>query len=59
MAANLLLDDIRKDIDKKKLVGALFLDLSKAFDTISHKSLLTKFQATELRGKPPLEAFSF
>ena len=41
LAATLLLDDIRKNIDKKLLVGAVFVDLSKAFDTIIHSKLLT------------------
>eukprot|EP00795_Rhopilema_esculentum_P010408 gene10408-19109_t len=34
LAATLLLDDIRKNVDEGKLVGAAFIDLSKAFDTI-------------------------
>ena len=37
-----LIDDIRSSVDKGNLVGALFIDLSKAFDTISHAQLLTK-----------------
>ena len=42
LAAIKLIDDIRSSVDKGNLVGALFIDLSKAFDTISHARLLTK-----------------
>eukprot|EP00795_Rhopilema_esculentum_P010406 gene10406-19107_t len=38
LAATLLLDDIRKNVDEGKLVGAAFIDLSKAFDTIIRAS---------------------
>ena len=38
-------DDIRKEVDQGNLVGAIFIDLSKAFDTISHGALLNKLQA--------------
>ena len=34
LAATLLLDDIRKNVDEGKLVGAAFIDLWKAFDRI-------------------------
>ena len=34
-----LLDNIRKSVDSGKLVGGCFIDLSKAFDTISHKNV--------------------
>ena len=36
VVATLFLDDIRKEIESEKLVGAVFMDLSQAFDTISH-----------------------
>ena len=37
-----MLDDIRRNVDNDQLVGAVFVDLSKAFDTISHAILLDK-----------------
>ena len=42
LAATMLLDEIRKSVDQGKLVGATLIDLSKAFDTISHSNLLQK-----------------
>ena len=50
LAATLLLDDIRKNVDKGQLVGAVFVDLSKAFDTISHSNLLTKLPSYGIDG---------
>ena len=35
-AVTLLSDTIRKNIDKRLMTGALFIDLSKAFDTLDH-----------------------
>ena len=35
IAATLFVDNIRKNIDTGKLVGAIFIDLTKAFDTVS------------------------
>ena len=51
LAATLLLDDVRKNVDKGKLVGAVFIDLSKAFDTISHSKVLTKLPSNGIDGK--------
>jgi hypothetical protein len=50
-AATLFLDDIRKEIDSEKLVGAIFLDLSRAFDTISHSMLIAKLKSYGISDK--------
>lgn len=44
-AATIFVDDIRRDMDKRKLTGAVFLDLTKAFDTISHTVLIEKIRS--------------
>ena len=42
LATILLSDNIRKAVDEGHLVGVLYVDLSKAFDTLSHSALLEK-----------------
>ena len=36
LASTLLCDDIRSSIDKGNIIGAVFIDLAKAFDTVGH-----------------------
>ena len=42
LACNLLVDDIRKNIDNDLLTGVIHLDLSKAFETVSYFYLPSK-----------------
>ena len=41
-AVTILVNDIRTGMDNQQLTGAVFLDLRKAFDTVSHARLLNK-----------------
>ena len=45
-----LVDKISSNIDNKKHSIGIFIDLSKAFDTIDHKILLRKLQCYGIRG---------
>ena len=38
-----LTEDIRNALDNKNFVGGVFIGLQKAFDTVDHKILLSKF----------------
>ena len=36
--------EIRRSADSEKLTGAPFIDLKKAFDSVTHKELLSKLK---------------
>ena len=50
MVSTLLFDNIRTYIDGGNLVGAVFIDLTKAFDTVSHGTLLGKLHEYGITG---------
>ena len=46
-----LVDKITKAIEKNEFIVGIFLDLSKAFDTVNHNILLKKLYFYGIRGK--------
>ena len=45
IATTLFVDEMRENGDQGKLTGALFLNISKAFDTINHSLILKKLRS--------------
>ena len=45
LTVTLCTDKIKKNVDEGKIVGAIFIDLTKAFDTLSHTKIITKLQS--------------
>lgn len=50
LALTLLCNNIRTIIDKGEMVGAVFIDLNKAFDTVGHGHLLNKLHVYGIGG---------
>lgn len=51
LASTFVFDDIRKHIDNGQMVGAVYIDLTKAFDTVGHGILLNKLQEYGVGGR--------
>lgn len=51
MALTLFCDNICREIDKSNLVGAVYIDLSKAFDTTGHGILLNNLKSCRIKGR--------
>lgn len=49
-----LTDNLKMSIDNGEFVCSIFLDLSKAFDTVNHQILLKKLYRYGIRGSPLL-----
>ena len=49
-ATALFTNQIRTNMDKGQLTGAVFIDMSKAFDTISHASIINKLPSYGISG---------
>lgn len=50
IAATLFTDNIRKACDKGLVSGALFINLSKAFDTLGHHNIVSKLESVGIKG---------
>ena len=51
LASFKLIDDVRSEVDKENYVGAMFIALTKAFDTDNHSQLLNELPQYGVHGK--------
>ena len=49
-ATALFTDQIRSNMDNGQLTGAVFIDMSKSFDTISHVSIINELPSYGISG---------
>ena len=56
---NYMLEKQKNTLDKSTYVGAVFMDFSKAFDTINHDLLIAKLDAYRFSKNPLLFVLSF
>ena len=56
---NYMLEKQKNTLDKSAHVGAVFMDFSKAFDTINHDLLISKLDAYRFSKNPLLFTLSF
>ena len=49
-ATTLFTDQIRTNMDKGQLTDAVFIDMSKAYNTISHASIINKLPSCGISG---------
>ena len=52
LAATCFIDHVRKSMDQGELTGTIYIDLSKAFDTISHGAIIAKLPRFGIVGTP-------
>lgn len=50
-ATSFLMNKIRTNLDQRKFVSCIFIDLQKAFDMVNHKILINKLKNIGLNGK--------
>lgn len=50
LAATLFMDTIRRNMEKGEMTGAIFIDLSKAFDSLSHAQIVESLSSYGING---------